>query len=125
MRVVCQQRDHPVLTRLELLEHELGLPAAEVEDPEHARGDGVPERCDVTIHEEMVVRRSLPRVRGRSDLHAMSLKNHADVPIGQHGPIRRLDDLDAGGPGVGAGGKRHHDQARHQRSHLRTPTDFH
>jgi hypothetical protein len=101
-----------VLTRLELLEHELGLPAAEVEDPEHARGDGVPERGDLTIDEEMVVRRPVPRVGGRSDLDAVSLKNHADIAIGQHGPIRRLDDLDAGGIGVGARRQRHDHQAR-------------
>jgi hypothetical protein len=42
----------------------------------------------------------------------VSLKNHAHAAIGQHGPIRRLDDLDAGGLGVDACGKRHDHQAR-------------
>jgi hypothetical protein len=82
-----------------------------VEDPEHARRDGIPERRDVTINEEMMVRRSLPCIGGGSDLYGVSLKNHADVSIGQHGPIRRLDNQDAGGLGIGARGKRHDHQA--------------
>jgi len=77
-------------------QHELGLPAAQMENSRYARRNRIAQRCEIVIDEEMVVSCAFSLFGGRSDLDTARGKDHGDVGTVRHRPIGRLKDFDAG-----------------------------
>src|SRR5206468_10053169 len=84
--------DHPVGTGLQRIQHELGLPPAQVKDPGHATWNRIVRRREVAIHEQVMVSRSRSLIRRRNDLHAGRLERDLHW-AGDGGPVAGRRDL--------------------------------
>src|SRR2546426_3101787 len=69
MPPIGDHRDHAVRARLQRVQHELGLPPAQMKDSRHAPRYGVSHRRQVVIDEQVMMSRSRSLVRGRDNLH--------------------------------------------------------
>src|SRR3989442_654803 len=71
---IRDDRDHPVGTGPQRVQHEVDLAPAEVDDPGHATGNRIVRRRHVAIHEQVVVSRCRSLIGRRNDLHAGRLE---------------------------------------------------